>query len=95
MNRTVALIDELSKLGVTLSRTGDQIVIDGPEAVLTDALVERLRSFKSEILRSLEDWVLLTGRRILMSELGSLNSTAKSRASRLSDLLLRLVSWNG
>jgi hypothetical protein len=56
VNRTVALIDELSQLGVTLSRTGNQIVIDGPEAVLTDALVEKLRTFKSEILQSLEDW---------------------------------------
>jgi hypothetical protein len=56
VSQTLALIQKLSDLGVTLTRTGDEVVLDGPEAVLTDALVEHLRTFKSEILRNLTDW---------------------------------------
>jgi hypothetical protein len=50
------LLRELSQIGVTLSKHGHEIVLDGPETVLTDALVERLRAVKSEILRDLQAW---------------------------------------
>jgi hypothetical protein len=54
--RTAALLSELSQLGVTLSKRGHEIVLEGPDAVLTDALVGKLRAIKSQILRNLDAW---------------------------------------
>ncbi len=51
-----AMLMELAKIGVVLSRDGDKLVLDGPEARLTDALVEKLRAVKLDILRALGNW---------------------------------------
>jgi TubC N-terminal docking domain len=56
VSRTAALLQEISQLGVTLTKDGDQIVVDGPETVLTDAFVEKLRAVKADILRTLNGW---------------------------------------
>ena len=50
------MIKELSQIGVTLSKSGDEIALDGPRAVLTDALVKKLRTLKSDILRTLAQY---------------------------------------
>jgi hypothetical protein len=55
------LIEELLQSGVVVSRSGKQLVLDGPEALITDGLIDRVRALKSEILRNLEvgdseDW---------------------------------------
>jgi hypothetical protein len=54
--RVAALLEELSHVGVTLSKEGDEIVLDGPAAVLTDALIEELRAHKSDILSTFGEW---------------------------------------
>jgi TubC N-terminal docking domain len=54
--RVVALIKELSQVGVTLSKNGNEIMLDGPAAVLTDDLIEELRAHKSDILASFGEW---------------------------------------
>jgi hypothetical protein len=41
---------------VKLSTTGDQLVVDGPEAAVTGAPIEKVRKLKPEILRCLDDW---------------------------------------
>jgi hypothetical protein len=56
VTQIAALIKELSQIGVTLSKHGDEIMLDGPEAVLTDALVGKLRALKPDLLRTLEHW---------------------------------------
>ena len=56
MIRVAALIEELSQVGVTLSKNGDEIVLDGPAVVLTDDLIEELRAHKSEILATFGEW---------------------------------------
>jgi TubC N-terminal docking domain len=50
--RVAALIKELSQVGVTLSKNGDEIVLDGPAAVLTDDLIEELRAHPREVNES-------------------------------------------
>jgi hypothetical protein len=47
---------KLSQSGVTLSKYGTQIVLEGPEAILTDAVVEQVRALKSDILRAFGEW---------------------------------------
>jgi hypothetical protein len=54
--RVAALIKELTQVGVTLTKNGDEIVLDGPAAVLTDDLLTELRAHKSDILASLGEW---------------------------------------
>jgi TubC N-terminal docking domain len=56
VSKIAALLNELSSNGVTFKKNGDQLVLDGPCVVLTDALVGKLRAHKSDILRSLGDW---------------------------------------
>src|SRR5436309_8154299 len=56
MNSAGTLIRELSRPGVSMNRDGDRLVLDGPEAAITAALVERVRAFKGEILRTLKTW---------------------------------------
>lgn len=56
MSQIAALLNELSSNGVTLRKNGDQLVLDGPCAILTDALVGKLRAHKSDILRTLGNW---------------------------------------
>jgi len=58
------LIMGLSQSGVIFSRCGDQLVLDGPETIITDPLVDRVRSLKAEIMQALgywgpEDWQAL------------------------------------
>jgi hypothetical protein len=53
MSQIPALLKELASHGVTLKRDGDQLELDGPWVVLTDALVAKLRARKSDILRIL------------------------------------------
>ena len=55
MTQAATLIDDLSRSGVTLSRNGDKLVLDGPEAVIDDALVERVRPLKADIIALLAD----------------------------------------
>jgi hypothetical protein len=47
---------ELSSNGVSLKKNGNQIVLEGPASVLTDALVDKLRELKSDLLHTLADW---------------------------------------
>jgi hypothetical protein len=56
MTSAAILINELSRSGVVLSKAGDQLVLDGPEAVITDMLIDRVRKLKPDILRSLDGW---------------------------------------
>jgi hypothetical protein len=56
MIHVAALIKELSQVGVTLSKSGDEIVLDGPAVVLTDDLIEELRAHKSDILATFGEW---------------------------------------
>lgn len=56
MTGAMSLIKELEQSGVILSRSGDQLVLDGPENVVTDSLVHKVRAFKSDILLCLESW---------------------------------------
>jgi amino acid adenylation domain-containing protein len=48
------LIDELSRLGVTLRVDGAQLAINAPKGAITAELRDRLRHHKSELLRWLE-----------------------------------------
>jgi hypothetical protein len=54
--QVATLIKELSSNGVSLKKNGRQIVLEGPESVITDALVDKLRELKSDLLRNLGDW---------------------------------------
>jgi hypothetical protein len=56
MIQIAALIKELSLSGVSLKKNGNQIVLEGPGSVLTDALVDKLWELKSDLLRTLGDW---------------------------------------
>lgn len=49
------VIEDLRGAGVTISRDGDMIVLDGPEDAMTDKLVASLRSLKPEIIAYLRD----------------------------------------
>jgi hypothetical protein len=62
VSQIAALLNELSANGVTMRKNGDQLVLDGPCVVLTDALVGHLRALKSDILRSLGAWDALDWR---------------------------------
>lgn len=53
MSTARKLIEELSSSGVILAREGDNLVLDGPEALITEVLVESVRALKSEILQTL------------------------------------------
>ena len=65
MNDARALIGDLSRLGVTFSIEGGRLILDGPDTALPDAVIERVRAHKAEILGLLkhessawaaEDW---------------------------------------
>jgi TubC N-terminal docking domain len=56
------LIEELSSSGVLLAREGDKLVLDGPEVLITEALVESVRALKSEILQTLGSYGSLSWR---------------------------------
>jgi hypothetical protein len=56
VTRVAALMKELSQVGVTLSKNGDEVVLDGPAAVLTDDLIAELRAHKSDILATFGEW---------------------------------------
>lgn len=49
------VIEDLRGAGVTISRDGGMIVLDGPEDAMTDELVASLRSLKPEIIAYLRD----------------------------------------
>jgi hypothetical protein len=49
------VIEDLRGAGVTISRDGDMIVLDGPEDTMTDELVANLRSLKPQIIAYLRD----------------------------------------
>jgi len=49
------VIDDLKSAGVTISREGDMIVLDGPEAAMTEAVLASLRSLKPQIISYLRD----------------------------------------
>lgn len=49
------VIEDLRGAGVTISRDGDMIVLEGPEDAMTDELVASLRSLKPEIIAYLRD----------------------------------------
>lgn len=50
---SAALLAELARLGVHLERAGDQVIVDGPESVLTDDLVAQIAAAKPAILAEL------------------------------------------
>lgn len=54
---TAALVHKLQLQQVRLTADGDSIEIDGPEDAVTDAVIERLRERKPELLK----YLLLTG----------------------------------
>ena len=56
MNSAAALLDELGRSGARVRRSGGQLVVDGPETVVSDTLVERIRSLKKELLATFDEW---------------------------------------
>src|SRR5262249_50306717 len=52
------LIEELSGAGIAVSRIGGQLVLDGPADRVTDALIEKVRAWQSDILNALKEWDL-------------------------------------
>ncbi len=49
------VIEDLRGAGVTISRDGDMIVLDGPEDAMSDEIVASLRSLKPQIISYLRD----------------------------------------
>ena len=86
MSPAAKLIEELSQSGVLLAREGDKLVLDGPEALLTETLVEKLRALKPEIFRAMEsdwgsDWQAYFDERAAMAESARLaRQEAEARA---------------
>src|SRR5262245_17637753 len=50
-----ALRAHLDSLSIRLSARGDRLVVDGPDDVLDDSLVEQIREHKDELLESLQN----------------------------------------
>ncbi len=55
MTAALNIVQDLRIAGIEISRDGDMIVLDGPEAVMTDELVANLRSLKPQIIAYLRD----------------------------------------
>ena len=51
---SAALLSELARLGVTLARDGDRLVVDGPEAVVDDGLLAVVVAAKPALLAALD-----------------------------------------
>lgn len=51
---SAALLAELTRLGVSLARDGDRLVVDGPEAVVNDAMLAVVVEAKSALLAALD-----------------------------------------
>ena len=45
-----ALLEELERLGVELQAVGDDLEYEGPEEIITPALLERLKAHKAELI---------------------------------------------
>src|SRR5688500_18474486 len=50
---SAALLDELARLGVQVERDGDHLLVDGPEDVLTDDLLDAISAAKPGLLAAL------------------------------------------
>lgn len=50
---SAALLDELARLDVRVERDGDRLLVDGPDAVLTDDLLAAISAAKPDLLAAL------------------------------------------
>lgn len=56
MSAATMLVEELSRAGVSLRREGEQLILEGPEPLITDAVVANVRTHKTDILEALVQW---------------------------------------
>ncbi|WP_119273134.1 hypothetical protein [Taklimakanibacter deserti] len=54
MIASAELIRELSNLGIHLELSGGQLILDGPEKLVTDTVIARIRANKPEIIAHLQ-----------------------------------------
>lgn len=59
MSVAALLISRLAQRDVTLKSDGDKVIIDGPDELVTSALVQEIRAAKAEILAELTKAVII------------------------------------
>lgn len=47
---SAVLLEELARLGISLARNGDHLLVEGPERVVTDELIDAIRASKPSLL---------------------------------------------